>query len=59
MSEHDQPSAEGPAPDPTVVHPSIGPICCHELPTAGADIPRHISILPSQWPARQYSHARA
>ena len=39
-------------PDPTVVHPSIGAICCHELPAAGADIPRHISILPSQWPAR-------
>ena len=39
-------------PDPTVIHPSIGAICCHELPLAGADIPRHISILPSQWPAR-------
>ena len=22
-------------PDPTVVHPSIGAICCHELPVAG------------------------
>ena len=22
-------------PDPTVVHPSIGAICCHELPAAG------------------------
>ncbi|QDV14812.1 hypothetical protein CA51_47220 [Rosistilla oblonga] len=32
-------------PDPTVVHPSIGSIVCHELP-GGADIPRHISILP-------------
>ena len=39
-------------PDPTVVHPSIGAICCHELPIAGADIPRHVSILPGQWPAR-------
>jgi hypothetical protein len=39
-------------PDPTVVHPSIGAICCHELPAAGADIPRHISILPGQWPPR-------
>ena len=39
-------------PDPTVVHPSIGAICCHELPAAGADIPRHISILPGQWPGR-------
>ena len=39
-------------PDPTVIHPSIGAIVCHELPLAGADIPRHISILSSQWPAR-------
>ena len=39
-------------PDPTVIHPSIGAICCHELPQAGTDIPRHVSILPGQWPAR-------
>ncbi len=39
-------------PDPTVVHPSIGAVCCHELPAAGTDIPRHVSILPGQWPAR-------
>jgi len=39
-------------PDATAVHPSIGAICCHELPAAGTDIPRHISILPDQWPAR-------
>jgi hypothetical protein len=39
-------------PDPTVVHPSIGAICCHELPVAAVDIPRHVSILPGQWPAR-------
>lgn len=39
-------------PDPTVEHPSIGAICCHELPTARTEIPRHISILPGQWPAR-------
>lgn len=39
-------------PDPTVVHPSIGAIVCHELPAAGTDIPRHVSILSSQWPAR-------
>jgi uncharacterized protein (DUF1501 family) len=39
-------------PDPTVIHPSIGAICCHELDVAGTDIPRHISILPGQWPAR-------
>lgn len=39
-------------PDPTVIHPSIGAICCHELPAAGVDIPRHVSILPGQWAAR-------
>jgi hypothetical protein len=39
-------------PDPTVVHPSIGAVCCHELSADGVDIPRHISILPGQWPAR-------
>jgi uncharacterized protein (DUF1501 family) len=39
-------------PDPTVVQPSIGAICCHELPVGKTDIPRHISILPSQWPSR-------
>ncbi len=39
-------------PDPTVVYPSIGAIAAHELPVAGCDIPRHVSILASQWPAR-------
>ena len=39
-------------PDPTIVHPSMGAIVCHELPAAGADIPRHVSILPGQWAAR-------
>jgi hypothetical protein len=39
-------------PDPTVEHPSIGAICCHELPAGGADIPRHISILAGRWPGR-------
>lgn len=39
-------------PDPTAVHPAIGAICCHELPEQGVEIPRHISILPGQWPAR-------
>lgn len=38
-------------PNPTVVHPSIGAICCHQLPLAGAQIPRHVSILPGQWPS--------
>jgi Protein of unknown function (DUF1501) len=39
-------------PDPTVEHPTIGAICCHELPLGRTDIPRHISILTGQWPAR-------
>src|SRR5262245_5125639 len=39
-------------PDPTVEHPTIGAICCHELPVGRTDIPRHISILTGQWPSR-------
>jgi hypothetical protein len=39
-------------PDPTVVHPSIGAICCHELPAGRTEVPRHISILPNAWPGR-------
>ncbi len=39
-------------PDPTVEHPSIGAVCCHELPVGKTDIPRHISILTGQWPSR-------
>lgn len=39
-------------PDPTVEHPSVGAICCHELPPGDTGIPRHISILPGQWPSR-------
>lgn len=39
-------------PDATVEHPSIGAICCHEMPVASTEIPRHISILSSPWPGR-------
>ena len=39
-------------PDPTVEHPSIGAICCHELLSGGTEIPRHVSILPGQWSSR-------
>lgn len=39
-------------PDPTVTHPSMGAVACHELPVDGCEIPRHVSILSSQWPAR-------
>jgi uncharacterized protein (DUF1501 family) len=36
-------------PDPTVVHPSIGAILCHELPEGKAEVPRHVAILPTHW----------
>lgn len=39
-------------PVPALVHPSIGAVICHQLPGDGVDIPRHVSILPGQWPAR-------
>jgi hypothetical protein len=38
-------------PNPTVVHPSIGAICCHQLAVGEAELPRHIAILPGQWPS--------
>jgi uncharacterized protein (DUF1501 family) len=38
--------------DPTVVHPSIGAICCHQLPVGKTEIPRHVSIEPDRWPGR-------
>ncbi len=34
-------------PDPTLVHPSIGAVLCHQLPVGGTEIPRHVSILPT------------
>ncbi len=39
-------------PDPTVVHPAIGAVLCHELPEGSAEIPRHVAILPGQWQPR-------
>jgi hypothetical protein len=36
-------------PDPTIKHPSLGAIVCHELPEGKAEIPRHISIKPDMW----------
>jgi uncharacterized protein (DUF1501 family) len=39
-------------PDQSILHPSIGAICCHQLPVGDTEIPRHVSILPNQWPAR-------
>ncbi|MFP6674908.1 MAG: DUF1501 domain-containing protein [Pirellulaceae bacterium] len=38
-------------PDPTLQHPAIGAVVCHQLHDQ-LDIPRHISILPGQWGAR-------
>jgi len=39
-------------PDVTADYPSIGAICCHELPVGRTEIPRHVSILTNKWPAR-------
>jgi len=39
-------------PDATVRHPSLGAIVCHDLPGGGVEIPRHVSILPNEWPAQ-------
>lgn len=39
-------------PDPTAVYPSLGAICCHELPGEGVEVPRHVSILPNAWAGR-------
>lgn len=39
-------------PDPTLIHPSLGAIACHELPNEKIEIPSHISLLGGQWPAR-------
>jgi len=38
-------------PDPTLIHPSIGAIVCHN-DDIGSDIPRHVSIMPGNSPAR-------
>jgi len=38
-------------PDPTLIHPSIGSVICHQTKD-NLEIPRHISILSGQWPAR-------
>ena len=38
-------------PDPTLIHPSLGAVLCHQQ-TDNVEIPRHISILPGPWPGR-------
>jgi hypothetical protein len=39
-------------PDPTLKHPSIGAILAHELPDPEVEIPQHVSLCGSSWPAR-------
>lgn len=38
-------------PDPTLIHPSVGAIICHQTKD-NVEIPRHVSILPGAHPAR-------
>jgi hypothetical protein len=38
-------------PDPTLIHPAIGSVVCHQTED-NIEIPRHISILSGQWPSR-------
>ena len=42
----------GESPEPTISRPSLGAIICHAFPDDKLEIPRHVSILPGQWPAR-------
>ncbi len=39
-------------PDPTLRHPSLGAVVCHQLEQGTTEIPRHISILPDPWYGR-------
>lgn len=39
-------------PDPTTIHPSLGAILTQQLPAGDVQIPQHMSIIGSQWPAR-------
>jgi hypothetical protein len=38
-------------PDPTLIHPSLGAIVCHQTKD-NVEIPRHVSILPGPWAPR-------
>lgn len=38
-------------PDPTLIHPAIGSVLCHQSKT-NLEIPKHVSILSGEWPAR-------
>jgi uncharacterized protein (DUF1501 family) len=39
-------------PDPTAVHPALGAIAAHELPTSGLEIPRFVALGPPDHPSR-------
>ncbi|MGE3314727.1 MAG: DUF1501 domain-containing protein [Planctomycetaceae bacterium] len=39
-------------PDPTLRHPSVGAIVSHETADQSIEIPQHVSLGNSQWPAR-------
>lgn len=42
-------------PDPTLLHPSIGSVICHQFDPSDQgkiDIPRHVSIVPGQFPSK-------
>lgn len=41
--------------DPTLVHPSIGSIICHQIgepQDSGSELPRHVSMIPQSQPGR-------
>lgn len=35
-------------PDPSLVHPAIGAVICHQMPNTKIEIPQHVSILPTR-----------
>ena len=39
-------------PDPTLIHPAIGSVICHQFPDDVLEIPRHIAIMPGPWAPR-------
>ena len=42
-------------PDPTLIHPAIGSVICHDfslIDEGKIDIPRHVSIVPGEFPAK-------
>jgi len=39
-------------PDPTAVHPALGAIAAHELPTSGLEIPRFVALGRAEFPSR-------